>query len=162
MPTITPAHVHILVNHIPIIGLPLIALLLLWGLARGQDAVLRAALLGTVLIAAGTWLTDFTGDGAKDDIRHLAWAEKDVITAHEDAGDRANILAIITGVAALGTLVLARGGRPVRRPVATGVLGLLVVSAALAGWAGWQGGKIRHAEFGLTPPPTAADSTAPH
>ena len=159
MPHITPAHLHVLINHIPVIGLPIMLLLLLWGLARREDAVVRAALIGTVLLAAGTWLTDFTGDGAKDDIRHLAWANKDVITAHEDAGDQAEMLAIATGVVALGTLVLARRGRPMRRPLVLVVLVLLGGSSALAARAAWRGGKIRHDEFGLTPP---ADSAARH
>lgn len=158
MPHITPAHLHILINHIPIIGLPIIALLLLWGLVRREDAIVRAALIGTVLIAAGTWLTDFTGDGAKDDIRHLAWANKDVIVAHQDAGDQLNLVAIATGIVALAALVLARGGRPVRRTLAFAVLVLLVGSSALAARAAWQGGKIRHDEFGLTPARAAPDT----
>ena len=116
MPHITPAHLHVLVNHIPVVGLPIILLLLAWGLARREDAVVRAALIGTVLLAAGTWFTDYTGDGAKDDIRHLPWANKAVVKAHEDAGDQAELVAIATGVVALATLILARGGRPMRRP----------------------------------------------
>jgi hypothetical protein len=160
VPHITPAHLHVLINHIPIIGLPIILLLLAWGLLRREDAVVRAALIGTVLLAVGTWFTDYTGDGAKDDIRHLAWANKAVITAHEDAGDQAEMVAIATGVVALATLVLARGGRPMRRPLLFAVLVLLIGSSALAARAGWRGGKIRHNEFGLTPA-ASPDSTAP-
>jgi hypothetical protein len=162
VPHITAAHLHVLVNHIPIVGLPIILLLLAWGLARREDAVVRAALIGTVLLAAGTWFTDYTGDGAKDDIRHLPWANKAVITAHEDAGDQAELVAIATGVVALATLVLARGGRPLRRPLLFVVLAMLVGSSALVALAGWRGGKIRHDEFGLTPERSAPDSTAPH
>ena len=158
MPHITPAHLHILVNHIPVIGLPIIVLLLLWGIARREDAVVRAALIGTVLLAAGTWFTDFTGDGAKDDIRHLAWANKDVIQAHEDAGDRVNLVAISTGVVALATLALARRGRPLRRPLVIVTLVLLIASSGLAALAAWRGGKIRHDEFGLTPGRSVSDS----
>lgn len=162
MPHITPAHLHVLVNHIPVIGLPIILLLLLWGLARREDAVVRAALIGTVLLAAGTWFADFTGDGAKDDIRQLAWANKDVITAHEDAGDQLEIVAIATGVVALATLILARGGRPMRRPLVLVMVVLLLGASLVAARVAWRGGKIRHNEFGLTPPPTASDSTPPH
>jgi len=160
VPHITTAHLHVLVNHIPVVGLPIIMLLLAWGLLRREDAVVRAALIGTVLLAIGTWFTDYTGDGAKDDIRHLAWANKAAITAHEDAGDQAEMVAIAAGVVALATLVLARGGRPMRRPLLFVVLVLLIGSSALAARAGWRGGKIRHDEFGLTPA-AVPDSTAP-
>ena len=158
MPHITSAHLHVLVNHVPIIGLPIILLLLIWGVLRREDAVVRAALIGTVLLAAGTWFTDFTGDGAKDDIRHLAWYNKDVVTAHEDAGDQAEFVAIATGVVALATLILARGGRPIRKPLVLLTLVLLLLSSVMAARAGWRGGKIRHDEFGLTPARTASES----
>jgi hypothetical protein len=162
MPHITPAHLHVLLNHIPIVGLPVVLLFLLWGVARHEDAVVRAALIGTVLLAAGTWLVDYTGDGAKDDIRHLAWFNKDVVKSHEDAGDQSEIAAIATGVVALATLVLARGGRGFRRSLVWAVVLLLVVSSGLAARAGWRGGKIRHDEFGLTPAPGAQVVTPPH
>jgi hypothetical protein len=161
VPHITPAHLHVLINHIPIVGLPIILLLLAWGLARREDAVVRVALIGTLLLAVGTWFTDYTGDGAKDDIRHLAWANKAVITAHEDAGDQAEMVAIATGVVALATLVLARGGRPMRRPLVLVVLAMLIGSSVLVALAGWRGGKIRHDEFGLTPGAATVDSSAP-
>jgi hypothetical protein len=161
MPHITPAHLHVLVNHIPIVGLPVILLLLAWGIARREDAVVRTALIGTVVLAAGTWLADYTGDGAKDDIRHLSWYNKTLVTAHEDAGDQAEMVAIATGVVALATLVLARGGRGLRRSLVLVVLVLLAGSSVLAARAGWRGGKIRHNEFGLTPPGATVDSSQP-
>ncbi len=156
MPHITPAHLHVLINHIPIMGLPIIAALLLWGLARREDAVIRAALIGTVLIAAGTWAVDLTGDPAIDDIRHADWFQKSVVHAHEQAGDKANILAIVAGVAAIVTLVMARGGRPFSRPLGFITLFLIVFAAMCAAWAGWEGGKIRHTEFGGTAPPAVS------
>ena len=160
MPHITPAHLHVLINHIPIIGLPIIAALLLWGIARREDAVIRAALIGTVLIAAGTFVVNLTGDAAKDDIRDTPWFRKEVMKVHEDAGDKTNILAIVAGVAALATLVKSRGGKPFSRPFAFVTLFLIVFAAMCAGWAGWEGGKIRHTEFGTTLPPATA-SPAP-
>jgi hypothetical protein len=162
MPHITPAHWHVLLNHIPIVGLPIIAALLLWGLARREDAVIRVALIGAILVAAGTWVVDLTGDPANHEIRSAAWYQKPVEHAHEQAGGRANIAAIVAGVAALATLIMARGGKPFKRPAALGVLFLLGVAAVLSGWAGWQGGKIRHSEFGLTAPPTAESTPPPH
>jgi hypothetical protein len=159
MPHITPAHLHVLVNHIPIIGLPIVTLLLAWGLARREDAVMRAALLLTVLVAIGTWYTDFTGDDAKHDIRNNSWYNRAVVQRHEHAGDNANIAGIAAGVLAIGALILARGGKPVRRSAAAAVLVVLIVASGLAGWAGYQGGKIRHDEFGLTPPPIAPAAT---
>ncbi len=147
MPVITPAHLHILVNHIPVIGVPLVALLLAWGIFRRHDLVIRAALYGAILMAGGSFLADQTGDGAKDNIEHEAWVKKEAIQAHEDAADYANIAALVTGAAALVLLVMARGGKPVHRVGATVVLVATVVTGAAMARTGWEGGKIRHSEF---------------
>lgn len=161
MPHITPAHLHVLLNHIPIIGLPIMAILLVWGLTRREEAVIRIALIGTVVLAACTWGVTLTGDPAIDDIREAPWFQKEVVERHEAAGDKTNILAIVAAVGALATLVMARGGKLFSRRMAFLTLALLVFAAMCAGWAGWEGGEIRHTEFGETPPRTAADSARP-
>lgn len=153
MPVITPAHLHVLINHLPIMGIPLVALLLAWGLFRHQDAVVRAALYGAVLMAVGTFVADQTGDRAKDDIRDQAWAKREVIHEHEDAADYANIAGLVTGAAALVVLVMARGGKPISRGGAIGILVLLLFSATVMARTAWLGGEIRHSEFS---PVTAA------
>jgi len=147
MPVITPAHLHILVNHLPVIGLPLVALLLFWGIVRRHDLVIRAALYGAILMAAGSFLADQTGSRAEDDIKNEVWAIKDVIEEHEEAAEAANIAALVTGAAALVLLVMARGGKPVHRVGAMVVLAATVVTGTAMAKTGWEGGKIRHAEF---------------
>lgn len=152
MPIITAAHWHILLNHVPIIGVPLVALLLAWGLMRREEANIRAALYGTVLLAFATFVVDQTGDKAKADIRDQAWANRDLIHGHEEAADKALFAGITVGVLALGTLVLSRGGKPVRRDAALVVLAGLGATAVILAWTAWEGGKIRHSEFGLGAP----------
>jgi hypothetical protein len=154
MPVITPAHLHVLINHLPIMGVPLVALLLAWGLFRRQDAVIRAALCGAVLMAAGSFITDQTGDRAKDNIEHESWYRKDTVHEHEESADFANPAALATGVAALVLLLLARGGKPVSRGGAFGVLLALVLTGVIMARTGYLGGQIRHSEF------QPADTTA--
>jgi hypothetical protein len=155
MPIITPAHWHVLLNHLPIMGVPLVALLLCWGLLRHHDVVIRAALYGAVLMAAGSFVVDQTGDGAKNNIKQETWVNRDLIRAHENAADYANTAALVTGALALVVLVMARGGKPVRRISAMIVLLALLVTAAALARTGWEGGKIRHSEFHLSAPPTS-------
>jgi hypothetical protein len=161
MPHITPAHWHVILNHLPLVGVPAAALLVAWGLVRREEQVLRVALIAAVLAALSAWLTDYTGDGAKQDVRAQPWAQRDVIHTHEEAGDNAMIVSLVAGAAALGTLVLARRKKPVHRGAALGVLVLLLAASGFLTWAGWEGGKIRHTEFGLTPGAPPATQTAP-
>lgn len=153
---INAAHWHVLLNHIPIIGVPMVAILLVWGLSKVNEAMIRLALLATVVMGGAAWLVETTGGKAEDEIKDAkyAWVSRERIHDHEEAGEKAEIAAIATGVLALGVLVMARGGKPPHRSATYAVLLGLGVSAALLGWTGWEGGKIRHDEFGLT---TTAD-----
>jgi hypothetical protein len=56
---------------------------------------------------------------------------------------------------------MARGGKPFSRTLGLVTLGLIVFAAMGAAWAGWEGGKIRHTEFGLTPA-AVPDTSGPH
>lgn len=148
---INAAHWHVLLNHIPIVGVPMVAILLAWGLARANDAMIRLALIAAVVMAGSAWLANTTGGKAEDGLKDakVTWLSEDRIHEHEEAGEKAEIAAIITGVLALGTLVLARGGKSPNRKAALGVLLGLGASAVLLAWTGWEGGKIRHDEFGV-------------
>lgn len=148
---INAAHWHALVNHIPIIGVPMIAILLGWGLARANDAMIRLALVATIAMAGAAWLADTTGGKAEHEIKdaNYAWVKRDLIHEHEEAGEKAEIATIVTGVLALATLVLGRGGKPLNRLLTRGVLLGLATSAVLLIWTGWEGGAIRHDEFGM-------------
>lgn len=159
---INAPHWHMLLNHIPIIGVPMVVILLGWGLAKANDAMIRLALIATVAMAGAAWLADTTGGRAEEALEDakVTWFSEDRIHEHEEAGEKAEIAAIVTGVLALGTLVLARGGKSPNRWATRGVLLGLGTSAVLLAWTGWEGGKIRHDEFGLTAPAssTAAES----
>ena len=43
------AHLHLMVNHLPVVGTPVILALLLWGLVRRSRDIQRAALGGAVV-----------------------------------------------------------------------------------------------------------------
>jgi ferric-dicitrate binding protein FerR (iron transport regulator) len=150
--SINAAHWHALVNHIPIIGVPMVAILLVWGIAKANEAMVRLALLATVVMAGAAWLADNTGGKAEHEVKDakLAWVSRHLIHEHEEVAEKAELAAIVTGVLALGVLVMARGGRPPIRPATYGVLLGLGVTAALLAVTAWKGGDIRHDEFGIS------------
>ncbi|MES2124069.1 MAG: hypothetical protein V4503_05215 [Gemmatimonadota bacterium] len=150
---ITPAHWHVLINHIPIIGVPMVAILLVWGLTKVNEGMIRLALIATVLMGGATWLADFTGGKAEDDVKDgkYAWVSEHIIHEHEEAAEKAEIAGIATGVLALLVLVMARGGKAPNKKAVYGVLLGLGVTATLLAWTAWEGGDIRHDEFGMTP-----------
>ena len=142
-----PAHLHIILNHIPVIGIPFGTALLIWGFLRKSDEVKRAGLLVFVFIALVTIPTFLTGKAAEDIVEHLPGVSEDLIETHERA---ATIALIATSV--LGGLALLRLLIPARFAAVGGPMSILVFVFALgvAGWlarTGHLGGQIRHSEI---------------
>lgn len=142
-----PAHLHIILNHIPVIGIPFGTALLIWGFLRKSDEVKRAGLLVFVAIALVTIPTFLSGKAAEDMVEHLPGVSENLIEKHEDA---ATIALIATSV--LGGLALLRLLIPARFAAVGGPMSFLVFvfSLGVAGWlakTGHLGGQIRHSEI---------------
>lgn len=141
------AHLHLLINHLPILGsvfaIPLL-MLALW--RRSEPGTLYGAVLVLIVAAGGAVAADQTGEGAEEAVEDLPGVTESLIHQHEESAEVAVILALATAAVAIGATVLtARSGRV--HPLATGIL----LSAALASSAtmanvGWAGGQIRHTE----------------
>lgn len=141
------AHLHLVLNHLPVLLAPVGLGLGVYAHARRQDDVLRAALGVLVLTAVAAFAANWTGAGAEHVLEAaVPSVSEDAIHAHEAWADRSSLAAYLLGALALGTLVLSRASGP-RRPlvlatlaVALGVTGLMAYTATL-------GGEIRHTEI---------------
>lgn len=156
------AHLHLLVNHVPILGVIFGLGLGVYALVRHQDDVVRAALGVLVLAAIGAFAANWTGEGAEHVLeRAVPSVSEDAIHEHAEFADKASIAAYVLGGLALVTLGLS-WGKALRRPLVYATLvGALVVSGLLAYTAN-LGGGIRHTEISTVsdsaPPPGNSDS----
>lgn len=141
-----PAHLHLLLNHLPIVGVLGGALLLAWGLLRNEDAVTRAALGALCLAGAAAVGVYFTGEPAEEMVESLAGVSEAALEAHEEAALWAavggGVLAVLAGLA----LAAARSRAAARR-VGVGVLAVAAVALGAMGWTANLGGQIRHSEL---------------
>jgi hypothetical protein len=149
------AHIHLLVNHIPVFTTIFGVLLVVWGVLRKSEEVLRLGLVVVVIASIATWLVTLTGDPAEHVIIGIQGVDRRMIHAHEDAGDLANMVTGAAGVVALITMVLMQ-----RRHRATRAFALVTALVGLIGFglvarAANLGGEIRHPEIraGFVPPP---------
>lgn len=144
-----PAHLHLLVNHLPIIGflLALPILGLAWMRARNSDLALAAAVL-LLLSGGGTAAAYLTGEEAEEQIENQAGVAESYISAHEDAAKGAipaGILATLAG-ACLVFGAVRGGGAPIGVvPLAGATLAAAVATGTMA-YIGSTGGKIMHPE----------------
>lgn len=143
----TATHVHLFLNHVPILATLFGLGLLLYAALRRSDEVARVALGFFVVAALVAVPVYLTGGRAEETVEELPGVTEAVIEPHEEAGEIALWSSAALGVLALGTLVATRRRERLPRwavPVAIGL------SALVGGWfvyTGSLGGTIRHTEI---------------
>ncbi|MEK6301713.1 MAG: hypothetical protein AABO41_13465 [Acidobacteriota bacterium] len=142
-----PAHLHIILNHIPVIGIPFCAALLIYGLLRKSDEVKRASLWAFVIIAVLTIPTFLAGQAAEDVVEHLPGVSEQLIENHERAALIGLIATLILGAGSLAALFLSRRFASVARLLTILLLVLSLMSGAWLARIANLGGKIRHTEL---------------
>lgn len=143
------AHIHLILNHIPVIGIGFVTLLLIVAVVRKSGELITAALGFTIMVSLATvpvYLTGPLAEGVLEDL-HLPDVSKERIEAHEEKAEIAFISVEVAGVLAIITLVIRR--YPNRLGWAMVVLTLLalVISGGLVAWTADLGGKIHHQEI---------------
>lgn len=145
--SLTPLHLHLMFNHIPILGAIFLTLLLAYALWRSQPEVQRLTLACTALVALLTVPVYFTGEPAEEAIEHTQGYDEKLVEQHEDRGKITMIVVLVTGAAAVGALAMARGGKSLHPGLVRLVLVGLVASSGVAAWTALDGGQIRHTEL---------------
>lgn len=143
------AHMHLLVNHLPIIGFSIGLVLLCATMVRcGDRGMFLASVIVLVISGGGALAAQFTGEPAEEIVEHLQDVPRALIETHEGVAKVATILAAITTLLALVLCVvtLRREGRVAILPLAILLVATVVTCAAMT-WAGATGGKIRHSEI---------------
>lgn len=139
-------HLHLLLNHLPIIVTGLGLLLLVLAMWRRNELLLRVSMWFFVGAAVSALPTYLTGEGAEDAVKKMPGVTEALIEKHSDI---ALIAAIVVGVLGLMALYsLWRYRRPAMIPSALVRIVLLaaVAGSALMAYTGLLGGEIRHTE----------------
>jgi hypothetical protein len=152
-----PVHIHLALNHVPVIGLAFGFLLLAAAILRRNAESQRFALGAFILVALVALVVYFTGEPTEEAVENLPGMSHSVIDDHKQAATISLIGAEIIGAAALlGMVAFARTHPP--RWFLVGMLVLALAGQALMVWAGNTGGQIRHSEIrGGAPPPASEE-----
>ena len=138
-----PAHWHLLLNHVPVIGMMIGVLLLLWAILRSSEELKKTS-LGVLVIAAAFAIPAYlTGEPAEEVAEHLPGVTHALIERHEDFAKIALVVAGLTGLIALVAWLFQHRAKWLV-PM-TLVFGL--VATGLLGYAANLGGQIRHTEI---------------
>jgi NADH:ubiquinone oxidoreductase subunit 4 (subunit M) len=143
--TLDAAHIHLMLNHVPVIGAPLLALLLTIGLVRGSRELVTVSLVLAAGLAVVTGFVYLTGEPAEKLVEHAPWFREAMVETHEEHATVSLVAILATGVVAAAAVVMRarpRVGSGLSRLTWAG----LVLSSILLGWTAWSGGQIRHEE----------------
>lgn len=159
------AHIHIMLNHIPLFGALFAALLVGWGLLRRSEDVLRLGLALAFVVGIATYGVMLTGEPAEHVIGHMPGVSRRMIHAHEEAGEWATYVIAAAGLVSLIALLMVRRRHRSGRGLAILSLVLSLVGFAAASRAALLGGEIRHpearADFVAPPPAPEGPSGGP-
>lgn len=155
-------HLHLMLNHAPILGMLFGLGLLGFGLWRKSMDNQKAA-LGVLVLAALLAVPVFlTGEPAEDAVENLPGVSRPIIEAHEAAATWAFVGAGLVGVSALVGLIVFRRGKLVPVWFGGGILGTSLIVGGLMAWTANLGGQVRHSEVRANASIPAPNPTVDH
>jgi hypothetical protein len=144
------AHLHLVLNHLPVLGVGFGLLLLLAARFRRSTELTRAALVVFVLAAGAAGTAYLTGEPAEEAVEGLATVTEVSIEQHEEAATVALVLTGLLGAGALlGLVGFRRQALPPSWFTSAALIGALVAGGSMAYTAN-LGGQIRHPEIAGT------------
>ena len=140
-------HVHLMLNHVPVLGVLFGTALLVYALFRPSTEMKRLS-FGLFVIAAVVAIPVYlTGEPAEHRVEGLPGVSHTIVEEHEDAAKVAFIGMIALGSIALAGLVWSWRKSLFPQWLAAAVLLAAVVVSLLSVWTANLGGKVRHSEI---------------
>jgi uncharacterized membrane protein len=141
------AHLHLILNHLPII-IPAIGLLvMIGGLIFSSEIVKRVAYLIFILGAIAAFPAFSTGEGAEEVVENLPGVNENLIKTHEEIAETFSILCYILGGVSLLGLWSNFYKKSFSNSVSYVIILISIITLYYAKQTGTTGGEIRHTEI---------------
>ncbi len=141
------AHLHLVVNHLPII-FPIVGIIiLLVSFYTKNEVVKRTSFFVFVLGALASVVAMATGEGAEEAVEHLPGVTENLIHKHEEAAEVFAALSYVLGAISLAGIYTSWKNLSFSKIISFVVAGLAIITFFFAQQAGNTGGQIRHSEI---------------
>lgn len=141
------AYLHLLLVHLPVLFMPFALALFGLGLWRGHMAFQKLALgifLGSAILSVPTFLT---GEPSEEQVENLPLVSESLIEEHEEAGEFAFYLSLLTGGLAIGAFVYLRRRPRLNKFFQVAIFASGAISSLALARTAKIGGQIRHSEI---------------
>ena len=142
------AHLHLLLNHVPVTAAVFGLVVLAAGILSRSIGVRNVGLGFLVLSAVSAIPVYLTGESAEEVVEGIQGVTEGFIDQHQSAAEVSLGLAIVSGIIALAALFPMRGAYArLRGFLVLGALFASVLTCASMAWTANLGGQIRHTEI---------------
>ena len=140
-------HVHLLLNHFPIIGTLIGTVLLLYGVWKKNISIQQVSLVTIFLMAIIAIPVFLTGEPAEEAVEKLPGVIESIIEEHEESAEIAFWLMMATGLASLLSVTLQMLQNRIAKTFVIISLLLSIITSGLMVRTDYLGGQIRHTEI---------------
>lgn len=141
------AHLHLVVNHFPIIGTILGLGILVVGLSLKNNSVKNTAFFLFIVAAIFAAVSMGTGEGAEELVEDMPSIGHDIIHEHEEMAEKLAIALYVLAATSLLALYLYYKKSVKSTLIAYVALVIAAVAVYLGQQTGTTGGEIRHTEI---------------
>lgn len=141
------AHLHMVVNHFPIIGTILGLGILIAGIFLKNNSVKNTAYFLFIVAALFAFASMATGDGAEEMVEDMPNIGKKIIHEHEEMAEKLAIVLYLLGIVSIVGLYTNIKNHAKSNLVSYLIMTIAAVAVFLAQQTGTSGGEIRHTEI---------------
>ena len=138
------AHLHLLVNHFPIVGTILGLMILIWGVSLRNISIKNTACFLFIIAAVFTVFSMATGEGAEELVEDMPAIGHEIIHNHEELAEKFAIVMYLLGVVSVIGLITNFRNHPKATFFSYVIVVIAVVAVFLSVKVGTSGGEIRH------------------
>lgn len=141
------AHLHLMLNHIPLVGIGFVMLLLIIALIMKNSVLINISLIFVVIVALWAIPAYLTGEPAEEIVEDMPGVSERMIDEHEEFAEVAFIFIEAVGVLALLTIIVRRYSLKTGKILTLITLLGIIIGGGLIAWTANLGGKINHPEI---------------
>ena len=151
------AHLHMVVNHFPIIGTIFGLAILVVGIFMKNTVIKNVAYVLFCISAIFGFASMFTGEGAEEIAENLPSVTDQIIHEHEEMAEK--LALVLYALGAISLLGLYLNFKKHSKAAAVSYIAMLVavIGVFLGKQTGTTGGEVRHTEIRANPTATAVD-----
>jgi len=140
-------HLHLMLTHVPIVGMIIGTIMLIFGLIRKSEQLKEFSLALLVIMALVTIPVFLTGEPAEETVENIAGIPEVVIEEHEESAEIAIWIMMAAGALSLISLVTMKMNIPASSMIVKISLAVCLLATGSMARTGYLGGQIRHSEI---------------